>query len=212
MKLLTKSLLALAICSSSYVAAEVSVTGTLTSDYVFRGVSQSDEGPAAQISVDYANENGFFVGVWASNVDFGDDADVEIDYYLGYAADKWDVSYVYYTYQDDIDADYGEIILNGYFGAFTGTLGYAPDYANTDESVTYVSGAYDIELANDYGLTLQAGYSIGDDALGDDYLDYSATIAKTFNGFDVSAAVISTDMDDVDVADTRFVVSVSRTF
>ena len=37
-----------------------------------------------QGSLDFAWDNGFYVGAWASNVDFEDDADIEVDWYAGY--------------------------------------------------------------------------------------------------------------------------------
>ncbi len=63
-----------------------SVTGT--SDYVFRGISQTDSDPTIQgaVSIGYGI---FYAGVWASGLDFGGgptdrrDAEIEIDYYAG---------------------------------------------------------------------------------------------------------------------------------
>ena len=51
-----------------------------TSDYVFRGASQTDEGPALQAGLTYTAPAGFYVGAWASNVDFGSGGpNVELD-------------------------------------------------------------------------------------------------------------------------------------
>ena len=59
----------------------------LTTDYRFRGISQTDRSAAVQGEVDYTN-NGWYAGVWASNVDFLDsatkDAPAEVDLYAGY--------------------------------------------------------------------------------------------------------------------------------
>ncbi|KGJ94430.1 TorF family putative porin [Colwellia psychrerythraea] len=217
-KLLAATLALTAI--APLVSAEVSVTGTLTSDYVFRGVSQTDSSPAIQASLDYEHESGFFAGVWASNVDFEDDANAEIDFYAGYFGEvndtfSYDVMYNYYTYQgysSADDSDYGELLFNAYINAFTLGLGYASDYVNTGDSAQYISAAYDIELPQEYALTLQAGYTMGDAFDDAEYIDYSATVAKTFFDFDFTAAVINTDIDDADNADFRFVLGVSRTF
>ena len=60
---------------------------------------------------------------------------------------------------------------------------------------------------------MQAGYSFGDAFKDIEYIDYSATLAKTFNDFDVTAAVINTDIDNKDDnADLRFVLGVSYSF
>src|SRR4249919_1267602 len=81
---------------------------SLTSDYRFRGISQSDNGPAVQGGVDFA-QNGWFAGVWASSVDFlddpGKDAPAEVDIYGGYNYALSDTSEIgikaiYYWYPD----------------------------------------------------------------------------------------------------------------
>ncbi|TMP43217.1 TorF family putative porin, partial [Pseudoalteromonas sp. S1688] len=68
---------------STTAAANWSTTITAASDYTFNGVSQTDNDPALQASLDYAYDNGVYAGVWASNVDFGDDTDFELDAYVG---------------------------------------------------------------------------------------------------------------------------------
>ena len=65
--------------------AQFSSTWTFVTDYDFRGYSQSARDPAIQASADYAfGESGLSVGIWASNVDFGVDDDLETDYYVNY--------------------------------------------------------------------------------------------------------------------------------
>ncbi|MBX9926895.1 MAG: TorF family putative porin [Hyphomicrobiaceae bacterium] len=57
-----------------------------TTDYVFRGISQTSEDPTVQAAVDFSYGM-FYTGVWASGLDFGNDfaanpnkiATVEID-------------------------------------------------------------------------------------------------------------------------------------
>ena len=76
-------------------SAELSSTWTLTSDYVFRGVSQTAEDPALQGSIDYEGESGGYVGLWGSNVDFDNccDEDIELNWYcLLYTSDAADDS------------------------------------------------------------------------------------------------------------------------
>ncbi len=66
--------------------AGVTSTWTVTNDYDFRGNSQSAKDPAIQASLDYAAASGWYVGAWASNIDFGvpsggplENPDVELD-------------------------------------------------------------------------------------------------------------------------------------
>ena len=64
----------LATASGAQDAAEeasaITINGaaTLTSDYRFRGVSQSDEGMAVQGGITIGHESGFYVGAWGSNL------------------------------------------------------------------------------------------------------------------------------------------------
>ncbi len=77
----------------------------VVSDYVFRGVSQTQEDPAIQGGVDATYGIGY-AGVWASNVDFGaDDPSAEIDLYAGVRPTLGDTSLdlgvLYYGYVKD---------------------------------------------------------------------------------------------------------------
>ena len=54
-------------------AQEVSFNIGATTDYVWRGVSQSSEDPALSGGVDFSFGQ-FYAGTWASTVDFGDGA------------------------------------------------------------------------------------------------------------------------------------------
>ena len=78
----------------------ISGTVWLATDYVFRGISNSGNDPAAQGSLDYTFK-GFYVGIWGSNTDFSD-AGIEIDYYGGYSGTVgnfgYDVMGIYYSY------------------------------------------------------------------------------------------------------------------
>ncbi|MEJ2521643.1 MAG: TorF family putative porin, partial [Gammaproteobacteria bacterium] len=67
-----------AVLWSAAAAAGVSATVTATTDYVFRGITQSAEDPALQGSLDYEADSGFYVGAWASNVDFDDCCDESV--------------------------------------------------------------------------------------------------------------------------------------
>lgn len=236
--LITLGLLAMAPLSM----AEVSGTANFTTDYTFRGITQSAENAAVQVSLDYAHDNGFFAGVWGSNVDFapaGDEFDndesIEVDYYLGYTNSfgesgvDYDVTYIYYTYPGATESiSYGELIFGVYYGSFTANYAYTDDLFATDETGHYVSAAYDFALPQDFTLTIQAGYSFGDafdsnidlsPTFLDEYADYSVTLAKTFSDFDLSLSYGDTDIDgdfaikdDHFANDGRFVFSISKAF
>ena len=60
-----------ALAAPAIAEGEFSGNVTLTSDYVFRGITQTDGAPMVQGGFDYAND-AFYAGVRASGVDFGD--------------------------------------------------------------------------------------------------------------------------------------------
>ena len=96
----------------------LSANVALTTDYVFRGFTQTDENAAVQGGFD-AECGMFYAGVWASNLDFGGDttisgdsndfANIEIDYYAGVKAEipgtpvSVDLGAIYYTYPNAWD-------------------------------------------------------------------------------------------------------------
>jgi len=71
------------------------------SDYVFRGVSQTDEDISVFGGID-AEMGMFHLGTWASNVEFGDGTDAELDVYGGFAPTvgmvNLDFGFIWYTY------------------------------------------------------------------------------------------------------------------
>ena len=92
---------ALAFAGSASAEGAFSYNIGVTSDYVFRGITQTDGGAAVQGGIDYSNGI-FYAGGWASNVEF---ADYEVDLYLGVkpvAGDfTFDLGLVSYQYGDE---------------------------------------------------------------------------------------------------------------
>lgn len=128
----------------------------VASDYVFRGVSQTQEDPQVFGGVDLAAGK-FYAGTWASNVDFGDKTDAEIDLYAGYkptlGAASLDLGVIYYGYAGaPKGADYGNVEFKaaGSIPAGKGALGaavfYSPDsFGAADEAVYYeLNGSYPV--------------------------------------------------------------------
>jgi uncharacterized protein (TIGR02001 family) len=65
-------------------AFEVSANLAITSNYVWRGMTQSSNSPAVQGGIDLGYK-GFYLGTWGSNVEFGNtDNNLEADFYAGY--------------------------------------------------------------------------------------------------------------------------------
>jgi len=122
-----------------------------TSDYIFRGVSQTEEDPALSGGVDVTSGQ-FYAGAWASNVAFpgDDDTDAEIDIYggirpdvAGWTLDLGVIGYLYTGQPDEADYDYAEFKAAASRALGPATIGaamyYSPDFfgASEDEA-TYV--------------------------------------------------------------------------
>jgi uncharacterized protein (TIGR02001 family) len=64
----------------------LTANGAFTTNYVFRGITQSAKRPAVQGGLDYTvADTGFAVGTWVSSIDFGDDTPFEWDIYGNYS-------------------------------------------------------------------------------------------------------------------------------
>ena len=100
----------------AHAASDITLSGNavLTTDYVFRGFTNSAEKPAVQPEFDFTYKI-FYAGIWGSNLNYGvgpngqDLASVEIDYWVGItpALGKWtfDFGAYYYTYPGAFDPD-----------------------------------------------------------------------------------------------------------
>jgi uncharacterized protein (TIGR02001 family) len=224
----THGLAALAL-SLTALAARAEITGTVTavSDYDFRGITQSAQDPALQGSIDYAHESGFYAGVWGSNVDFGDDAEVEVDYYGGYSGGEditYDVGVIWYSYPDtDAQYDFGEVYGEVGYKWLSGKIWYSPDFSSTGDSAFYYEANGAFELPANFGLSAHVGYSDGDywdSAFDGGYMDWSVGVTYTLGHFDLGLKWIDgSDLeeadgtpDDVFSSEARAVFSVSTTF
>ncbi|MDD5401490.1 MAG: TorF family putative porin [Sulfurimonas sp.] len=80
----------------------ISANMAITSNYIFRGMTQTKNSPAVQGGVDLEYK-GLYVGVWGSNVDFGDTKNsLEADIYGGYKSELagigFDIGAIEYSY------------------------------------------------------------------------------------------------------------------
>lgn len=235
-KVKTLALATTMLTCTSALAADLSTTISVTDDYRFRGISQSAGDPAIQGTLDLTFENGFYAGVFASNIDFDDGGKTEVDYYGGYYTDLTDdlgvdLSVAYYTYPGyDFDIDYAEFSGILFYRGFAVQLAYSDDYLNFGESATYVGVDYEyvvsekISFLENVSIALHAGHSSGDywDKNADDigtYSDFSVGIAADIKGFNVKLAYLANGIDDgMEVDDGPFInedainITISRTF
>ena len=149
--------------------AAVSANVAFASDYVWRGMTQSD-GPAIQGGFDFEAESGFYAGIWGSNVNFSDGAGSELDYYFGYGFSVGDlgidIGYVAFDYpKNQTGLDFEEIVLGFSLGNFglTHAMGQDDftDYTEISYGMGPVSVAYGTYDEMSDNITISYGFSCG---------------------------------------------------
>jgi uncharacterized protein (TIGR02001 family) len=182
--------------------AEFTLTPALTTDYDFRGISQTDESETLQVGLNWGLENGVYIGAWASEVDFGPgshatwELDLSAGYAWGDAAESfgYDVGAVYYTYpSSSTEDDVYEVYAGISKGMFSGKVWVAPDI-NSDVGI-YTEANAAIPLAG-FTFGLHAGYSFGDAWEDAEHLDYSVGVSKSLSRLDLNLKYVnSNDLD-----------------
>ena len=150
--------LAMGATTAAYAddAPAVTFNVGVASDYVFRGVSQTDENAQVFGGVDLTAGK-FYAGTWASNVDFNDSTDAEIDLYAGFKPTlglaTLDLGVIYYGY---VNAPSGADYANTEFkaaasvpagkGSFGAAVFYSPDSFGAADAAAYyeVNGSYPV--------------------------------------------------------------------
>ena len=214
----------------------VSASLSLSTDYVFRGISQTQEEPRLRGDLSWTHDSGFYAGVWSTNSHFGGRGNtIEIDPYVGYAGTlgdsgvEFDVGYWFYHFPGAVaDYDFAEVyaIVSRAFGRFglEGSLWYSTNYFGTDffdgsESLAY-EAVLSYEIGNGFSISTTIGEQRLDEPVGvpkQDYVYYDVTLTKTWKGFTFSLA--GHDSDDVqpelaaaNLADSRIVAGIEIGF
>ena len=232
----------LALCFSVTLAAEQqwqqSANLALVSDYQFRGISQTDEGAAIQGGFDMNHQQGWYLGLWGSNIEFGEGS-MELDLYAGWSG-KWesgvqtDVGLIHYAYpqgdSNGADLSYSEVYGSLGYQGWTVGAAYSPDYFGAGvEDYQYLYVSYDLPLTDRLGLTLNLGHNQFDNAsemalfLGsaepshnDSYLDWQLALTADVADYgSIGLAYVDTNLDQgqcLDICDKRWILSMTRSF
>jgi uncharacterized protein (TIGR02001 family) len=201
-----KKLLLALFAVAGIASAHAQVTGNLglASDYRFRGISQSQNGPAVQGGVDYAHSSGLYIGNWNSSVSsqlYTNGAGVESDIYAGYKKDIYkgltiDVGSYNYFFPNATNGKNPNFNTQELFAG----LGYGPasvkysrstsNYFGTQNSagtqyyqadVAYPIATTKISLLAHVGRTNVANQSNGD------YTDYNVGLGYDLKGWNLAA-------------------------
>lgn len=222
--------LAAAISGTAFVApamaaeeSPISANVALTTDYVWRGVTQTSEDPAIQGGFDYNHASGFYAGVWGSNVQFAPDdpAHIELDYYVGFggtgAGLGYDVGAVYYDYPGVSDYDWWEVYgsLSKDFGTVSTEVGtkLTADYAGSEENGYYLWSSASAPIGAGFNVGATVGYTDADIDDFEDWIHWQLGVSTSYAGVDLDLSYHDTNLDDADdVADARVVFTVAKSF
>lgn len=206
-----------------------SMTLAGTSDYVFRGFSQTQEDPAFQMSID-ATYGIFYMGVWGSNIDFdsanGFDENIEIDFYAGITPEvgpvTFDLGVLYYWYpgfNDGVlggEADYVELKAGAKTTiaeklALAGYVYWTPDNFGETGDVVTLEGSANYTLPEVWKFTPTVGGTLGyataeNDIFGggDDYTYWNGGIALAVDKFTFDFRYWDTDLNDATCTGSSF--------
>ena len=197
---------------ASAMAAEVSGNVALSSDYFFRGIDQSG-GEALSGGFDVAFDSGFYVGTWASSIDFS--GGLELDYYAGYAGSfsdsvSYDVGYLYYGYpQGPTTEEFEEFYGSVSFADATIGFALSDEYYASTGSSTYVYLDYGVSLSEDFSLGFHYGTMSADDP-ANEADDYSISLSTEAAGLGFDLSWIDSSEDGGLFADNEFVLTISK--
>ena len=188
----------------------------ITSNYVFRGLTESDEEPSVHGGFDVAHDSGAYFGTWAASVAGYGGGEVELDYFAGYGVDItdniWaDVGLYYYGYpgangEPETTEFYAG--LGSSFGSAEGDVyaHFADGYFGYDEQSTYLETNWSFPVtAGFYGLA-HFGYLLHDPDV-DDYYDIRAGAGYQHGSLDLNLAYTLWDNGDTDEDYVAFTIA-----
>jgi uncharacterized protein (TIGR02001 family) len=213
---------------------EVTYNVAVTTDYRYRGISQSRRDPALQGGADYTNNpTGLYVGTWLSTIkwtkDAGGDGNVEWDIYGGKRGEivkdvSYDIGGLAYVYPDN------SLPTNANTFELYGQLGYGPVYAKYSLSTTnlfgtpdskrsgYLDIGFNYDVYDGYTLGLHAGHQKVKNNSAFSYNDYKIGVTKDFGIVSATLAAVRGDVATYfgtvpkNMAKTGLVLTVSKTF
>lgn len=135
----TCAVASLLVISPATYASDLSVYGTLTTEYIYRGLSISDHNPAVQGGIDYRHDSQLFAGAWITTIDLRNangSRELEANFYAGYRHDfspDWAATatvlrYAYPGATGNHSYDHNEVLIEVSWGE-----NYAIEYAFTDD-------------------------------------------------------------------------------
>jgi uncharacterized protein (TIGR02001 family) len=182
----------------------------VTSDYRYRGISQSRLKPAISAGADYSHASGFYAGTWLTSIkwikDAGGDAPMEWDVYGGYKGTAgplgYDVGLLHYNYPShklgvspNTTEIYGALSWNVLTVKYSHSLTNLFGFSDSKHS-GYLDLTANFDLGDGWSVAPHVGRQWIRHNSASSYTDYSVTLGKDFgNGLSASLAVVGTNAD-----------------
>jgi uncharacterized protein (TIGR02001 family) len=213
------------------------INGTLTfaSDYVFRGESETMDGdvPVVQGTLGWGNDEGWYAGVFASNIKFADpNLEIVTAPFIGKTGELGDSGFTYdvmvfsYLYPGASYSNYTELWLKvgKQFGQVNVQLEVTPtldDWFGVDgwQGVNYaIHPSY--AFSNGINLSGSVGYQDLEGEGAEGWGHWNLGLSKTYAGLKFDLRYHGSTMDDThkvygtqtEIFDDRFVVGISKSF
>jgi uncharacterized protein (TIGR02001 family) len=203
----------------------LSVSGNvgLYSDYLFRGITQTDHDPAIQGGVDLTHSSGLYAGFYGSNVYFPNySAHLELDVYGGYrlalAKDlSASLGVLHYTYPSTSDFNTLEVPFKLTWGALELGYAFSPDWYSSGGTAGYASAQYGVDLPFEARLSGGAGFSHfsakTENAGFRNYFDFKLGVSRQFRN--VTFGLFGSGVSRMQAAggtDPRAIFSIGKSF
>jgi len=228
-------LLGMLLSASAAPALELTGEETINTKWLDRGISQTAGRPAFQLGLELAAESGVYLGVWGSNVDFGDccDEQLQFDWRAGlvraWGEVTWDAGLTWSSFPGTAqDLDFAEYHLGLGWRRYGFQASWTPDFANLGRELWYVEANGEFDLPwQALRLLLHAGYTHGSalhqrfaDQTGlQPYRDWQLELARDFGRFTATLGWADTDLGGefrvrhrAERNDGRLFLAVSTTF
>ena len=197
MKTIKIALTSMFLVLSSYASAvEISGNVGLSSDYIWRGMTQTSGDIAVSGGFDLSTDMGFYLGTWASNASAGT-ASMELDVYLGFSGEMaenmtYNVGYISVIYPGSDAADFEEAYVGfdiyGLSILYSDGQNNGPSYSEIGYSTEAGPGSFSISHGSyeDTGDNTLVGYDwgVGDFTIGFYYYDFEADTAGSMSDDD----------------------------
>ena len=185
-----------ATLSSGIAMADVSANAAATTNYLWRGVTQSADVAAVSGGIDWSDDSGLYAGTWVSGIGGGQ----EVDYYAGYAGEEsgigYDVGVVTYQYPVAPDFGFTEVYANASVDNFSFGLASTTSAAGGNAGGAFDKGDLYLSVSADFEpVTVFLGsYMFDNDATGNelDYIHYGVSMSKD----DFTIALEKNDIDE----------------